>query len=250
MDKITVVTVTYNCEEIISKTLESCCHQDYENMEYIIIDGTSKDKTLDIIKTYSEKISLLISEPDKGIYDAMNKGIDAASGEWIFFLNAGDVFYSDNTLSKIFTGNLNDVDAVLGNYYSTDKDGINFHKVERPFYQKNHLYLSMGFNHQCIFVRTKWAKHLMFDLSFKCCADYNMLYTMYQKGARFLYVNVPVSIIEGRYGFSQSHVKIQRYEEAKIRGLEKTFKFKLYDLYKCCRMAIKKLIVKNTNLLL
>ena len=102
MDKITIVTVTYNCSKILKETLESCINQDYENVEYIIIDGASTDGTLDIINQHSENISFILSEPDKGIYDAMNKGIEHATGEWIFFLNAGDKFYSNKTLSDLF----------------------------------------------------------------------------------------------------------------------------------------------------
>lgn len=242
MYKITIITVTYNCEHSISKTLESCISQDYKNLEYIVIDGASSDKTLEIIRAYSNNVSLIISEPDKGIYDAMNKGIIAATGDWIFFLNAGDIFYGVNTLSKIFDNNFNDSDAVLGDYYIVTEKGLKLHKTERPFYQKNHLYLSMGFNHQSIFVRTKWAKKLMFDLTFQCCADYNMLYKMFREGAKFKYLPIPITIIEGRFGFSLSHANIQRYEEAKVRGIENTISFKIYDRYKKIRAMIKQLI--------
>lgn len=244
MYKITIVTVTYNCENSIRKTLESCISQDYKNLEYIVIDGASSDKTLEIIGTYSNNVNLIISEPDKGIYDAMNKGIIAATGDWIFFLNAGDIFNASNILSRIFGNDLNDADAVLGDYYIVTEKGLKLHKIERPFYQKNHLYLSMGFNHQCIFVRTIWAKKLMFDLSFKCCADYNMLYGMFREGAKFKYLSIPITIIEGRFGFSQSHANIQRYEEAKVRGIENTISFKIYDKYKRMRALIKRLLVR------
>lgn len=242
MEKISVVTVTYNCEDIIESTLKSCTSQDYDNIEYIVIDGASTDNTVQLINKYSDKISKFISEPDKGIYDAMNKGIISASGEWIFFLNAGDIFNSRDTLSRIFLQSFEGIDAVVGDYYSRGQSDIRFHKVERPFYQKNHLYLSMGFNHQCVFVRTVWAKQLMFDLSYKCCADFNMLYSMYNKGAKFVHIDVPVSIIEGRYGFSQTHVNIQRKEEARVRGIDKTLMFKLYDKYKNIRAGIKRFI--------
>lgn len=239
MDKITIVTVTYNCSKILKETLESCINQDYENVEYIIIDGASTDGTLGIINQYSENISFILSEPDKGIYDAMNKGIEHATGEWIFFLNAGDKFYSNKTLSDLFHNIDSESDAVLGDYYSLSNKGLILHKVDRPFYSDNPYYLSMGFNHQCIFVKTKWAKKLMFDLSFKCCADYNMIFQMYKHGAKFEYKEMPITIIEGRYGFSQKHVNIQRYEEARVLGKEHDLSFKLYDLYKRIRALIK-----------
>lgn len=100
--KVTVVTVCYNAAETIEKTMLSVINQTYDNVEYLIIDGGSKDETLSIIKKYEYKISKWISEPDKGIYDAMNKAIKMATGEWINFMNAGDSFASNDVLEKIF----------------------------------------------------------------------------------------------------------------------------------------------------
>jgi glycosyltransferase involved in cell wall biosynthesis len=98
---ISIVTVVYNCEETLEKTIQSVINQTYENIEYIIIDGGSTDSTLDIIKKYEENISYWISEKDGGIYDAMNKGASVANGDFVIFMNAGDNFYSINILEKI-----------------------------------------------------------------------------------------------------------------------------------------------------
>ena len=99
---ISIITVVFNGEKYLEETIQSVINQTYSNVEYIIIDGGSSDGTLDIIKKYEERIDYWVSEKDKGIYDAMNKGIDVASGEWINFMNAGDGFYADDVLDKIF----------------------------------------------------------------------------------------------------------------------------------------------------
>lgn len=98
---ISIVTVVYNGEKYLEETIQSVLNQTYDNIEYIIIDGCSTDGTIDIIKKYEEKIDYWVSERDRGIYDAMNKGILLASGEWINFMNAGDTIYTKNTLALI-----------------------------------------------------------------------------------------------------------------------------------------------------
>ena len=102
MPKISVVTVCYNAVETIEKTILSVINKTYQNIEYIIIDGASTDGTVDIINRYRDKIAYFVSEPDKGIYDAMNKGINAATGDWISFMNAGDTFYCNKTIHRLF----------------------------------------------------------------------------------------------------------------------------------------------------
>lgn len=96
--KISVITVCYNCVSVIEQTIKSVLEQTYPNIEYIIIDGGSMDGTVDIIKKYSDTVTYWISEPDNGIYDAMNKGIDMATGDYLNFMNAGDTFFEDKAI--------------------------------------------------------------------------------------------------------------------------------------------------------
>lgn len=99
--KFSVITVTYNAESVLEDTILSVISQTYHHVEYIIVDGASKDGTLSIINRYKDRITKVISEPDKGLYDAMNKGIRQATGDYLCFLNAGDSFHEDNTLQQI-----------------------------------------------------------------------------------------------------------------------------------------------------
>ncbi|MCC6207813.1 MAG: glycosyltransferase [Gammaproteobacteria bacterium] len=122
---ITIVTVTYNCAPTLEDTIKSVLSQSYENLEYIIIDGGSSDGTLDIIRQYEDRISYWISENDNGIYDAMNKGIRAATGEYVGMLNADDYFSSADVLKWVSEAmDSQEVDAVHGNLDIVDKNNV------------------------------------------------------------------------------------------------------------------------------
>lgn len=99
--KFSIITVTYNAEKVLEDTIQSVISQTYHHIEYIIVDGASKDGTISIINRYRPHIHTVVSEPDKGLYDAMNKGIALASGDYLCFLNAGDCFHEDDTLETI-----------------------------------------------------------------------------------------------------------------------------------------------------
>ncbi len=99
--KFSIITVTYNAGKVLEDTIQSVITQTYKNMEYILVDGGSTDNTLSIINQYRSMIQQVISEPDRGLYDAMNKGIKMATGDYICFLNAGDAFHEDDTLQQM-----------------------------------------------------------------------------------------------------------------------------------------------------
>lgn len=100
---ISIITVTYNCVDVIEKTINSVLTQTYSNKEFIIVDGGSTDGTLDVIRKYQDEIDIFVSEPDNGVYDAMNKGIALAHGKWVNMMNAGDIFASQEVLTLIFS---------------------------------------------------------------------------------------------------------------------------------------------------
>lgn len=115
---ISIITVCYNCKKSLEKTIKSVTSQTYQNKEFIIIDGYSHDGTADLVNSYTSAIDVFISEPDNGIYDAMNKGIKLSSGEWLIFMNAGDTFYDENVLTHIFEENFSkDIQFIYSDYF-------------------------------------------------------------------------------------------------------------------------------------
>ena len=171
---ITIITVVRNGEETLEATILSVINQTYSNIEYIIIDGASTDGTVDIIKKYEGKIDYWISEPDKGVYDAMNKGIFRTEGGWINFLNSGDTFYNNNVINDIFANDLNEVDVVYGDLVISIE---NFKTIKRSLPPKKENIQTLC--HQTIFVRTEVQKKYFFDLQYQIASDYDSLLKMY-----------------------------------------------------------------------
>ena len=181
---ITIVTVVYNSKTEIEKTIQSVLTQTYDNVEYIIVDGASKDGTLDCIKKYEDEIDYWQSEPDKGIYDAMNKGIALATGDYIALLNAGD-WYEKNTVEMIVENiNKSKFDIYYGmlRIYSTHHEflwifGIHHNYIDRCMIA-----------HPTAFVSKEVYKSYKYDIRYKSAADYDLFLTLFQKGKTFLFV--------------------------------------------------------------
>ena len=133
MTKISIITVVYNSEKYIRRTIESIVGQDYPAVEYIIIDGKSKDTTMQIVNEYRDRIAVVVSEPDKGLYDAMNKGLRLATGSYVLYINSGDALSSPTLLSDIFNNVPADSDVIYGDTQITDEDGNILHnRRHRP----------------------------------------------------------------------------------------------------------------------
>jgi len=183
--KISVVTVCYNAVAAIENTILSVLNQTYPNIEYIIIDGASTDGTVDIVKKYLDKITYFVSEPDKGIYDAMNKGVDVATGEWINFMNSGDSFATDHTISDIFGRGIDyeGQDVIYGDTLYVYSGSPILYKA-KPL---STLEYRMAFCHQSSYVRTHLLKLRHFDLHFKYVADYDFFHHLYINGHSFHY---------------------------------------------------------------
>lgn len=152
---LSVITIVYNNVKDIERTLLSVINQDYDAIEYIIIDGGSTDGTVDIIKNYEDKIAKWVSEPDKGIYNAMNKGLKMASGDYILFMNSGDEIYDNSTVSNVFSSEPN-ADIYYGETEMFNEDweslGTRRHKAPEKFTWRSFRY-GMSISHQAIYIR-------------------------------------------------------------------------------------------------
>ncbi|MCB9361651.1 MAG: glycosyltransferase [Flavobacteriales bacterium] len=244
--KISIITVVYNNKLHIENTILSVLNQTYKNIEYIIIDGNSSDGTLEIIKKYIDNLGCLISEQDNGIYDAMNKGLLKASGEWIYFLNSGDTFYSNDTLHNIFSSESFDkADLIYGNHES------NYGYFKRIHTPKalSHLWKGMIFSHQGMFVKTNLMKVNPFDLSFKISADYNFIYNLYKQNKTFKHINIIIATLEAG-GLSEININKTHIERWKIiRNYEHSFYHNLVyliELFKIYIIQIIKFIFPNS----
>ncbi len=192
LPKITVVTVTYNAEQYLEQTIKSVIAQDYPNIEYIVIDGASSDKTVDIIKQYEKYITYWISEADSGIYDAMNKGIDIATGEWINFMNAGDLFSTNMILKDIFYKNYNS-SVLYSDTYIINKnlDIISEYKAENL---ENFFISKMPFTHQSSFTKLDVISNFPFRRDYKLASDFDLFFKLYIKKYKFEYLpNVKIA---------------------------------------------------------
>jgi len=207
---ISIITVVYNGEKYLEETIRSVINQTYDNVEYIIIDGGSSDGTLDIIKKYEDQIDYWISEKDKGIYDAMNKGVDVVSGEWINFMNAGDMFYDDKVLINISKFHIDeniqciygDVSTNYGNFEVIKKAG-NISELNK----------GMQFSHQSLFVKSDYHKANKFDLSYKSAGDFNFIFNSYMDNVQFFYARLIFSKVSN--GGVSDIKRINSLKEAK-----------------------------------
>lgn len=212
--KISVITVCYNSVDTIEKTILSVLNQTYIDIEYIVIDGGSMDGTVDIIKKYNDNISYWVSEPDKGIYDAMNKGIAVATGDYINFMNSGDKFFNDKTIESIFTKIYHDEDVIYGETLKIS-DYCSYIEQCMPLEKMRHI---LPFGHQATFVKTTTIRDNLFDLHYKSASDYNQFFQIWKKGGKFIYVPQIVAIFDARDGFSALNIPIVLKEIAEING--------------------------------
>lgn len=228
---VSIITVVFNGKNTLEKTILSVINQNYQNIEYIIIDGGSTDGTLEIIHKYEKEIDYWISEKDNGIYDAMNKGILAANGKFVNFMNAGDYFFDNNILQKLPLNPLSKI--IFGNImYESGK------VFESTFDYR--MYLKNTLHHQSAFYALDLLKQLgLFDTNFKILADYDMNFKALKLGIKFEQVPLLVAICSD-YGISDIPKFTNYNEEVKIRLKSNYLLGVLLASYSYIRFIVKK----------
>lgn len=229
-----IITVVLNAQEQLKHTLESALSQKCDDYEYIIIDGESTDGTLDVIKNYAMLNSNIryISETDSGIYNAMNKGIQMASGEYILFLGAGDVFFDDEVLHRVSEHKGYDVIYGYGYFSSGPQKG------EKIGCRLNRfgIFLDRCVAHQATYVKTDLMKQYGFNENYKAYADQDFLIHMYKIKKTFCYMNEPLCYYDGN-GLSSQEENRKKYLDDHLRIL-KCYYPALFFLRLCGRKVL------------
>lgn len=195
--KVTIVTVTYNCVNDVEKTLLSVLSQDYPNLEYIVVDGASTDGTLELIKKYRTRINVLVSEPDTGIYHAMNKALNLASGRWCGFLNAGDYYADEKVISTLFEGTTEEdsLRVIYGNtkYILASGDHITHSTstIDRFAWTISRY---QPYTHQAVFYNITQKTDCLYDLRYRIAADYDVACRYWKRYGIEAYRYVPITV--------------------------------------------------------
>lgn len=180
--KISIITINYNQKAFLRETIESVVNQQYENLEYIIIDGGSTDGSVEVIKEYEEYISFWVSEPDEGIYAALNKGLKNVTGEWFNFMNSGDFFSEKDSLMEFVKHFDDQFSLVYSDCLLLAPNG----EIKRDSQQglfKYSIFLN-ALNHQSIFFNTQKAKDLEYDTTYKIASDLDLIVRLFFQCSR------------------------------------------------------------------
>lgn len=216
---ISIISVVYNAEFYLEQTLLSVVKQSYPNIELIIIDGGSTDGTVDIIKKYESKISYWISEPDKGIYDAMNKGLKAVNGNWVNFVGAGDIIL--NVLSKVAPLLKNDNVIYYGDVYRNDTLQVYNGKYNAFKFSR------VSICHQAIFYPASVYKDYEYDLKYRSNSDHHLNLRLYgDKRYQWAYFPIIIAIYEGG-GYSELNIDYEFIKD-RIKVVKNSFPLVVY----------------------
>ncbi len=249
---ISIITVVYNDVKNIEKSIRNTLCQTYPQIELIVVDGDSTDGTVEIVKKYSDKIKW-ISEPDKGLYDAMNKGTHMASGDWVIFHNCGDFFLSRDSIKRVFDEYKEDKGEQFILAQTRDVESYGFIDREPGILSKSY-YDAMPVCPPATFVRRTWMLKYPYDIQYRNSADYDFFVRSLKNGATFFYVNQPLVLFDCTEGTTAEHYDVTIKEnivhltvsgasEKSISKWEKLLKRYKRNKWLYCHIPIMKLII-------
>lgn len=240
---LSIITVCFKAKEDVLKTMDNILAQSQKPSEYLVVDGGSEDGTYELLQQYEERFAgagiafWYVSEPDKGIYDAMNKGTRMAKGQWLLFLNAGDLFADSRVLERIFQ-QPSDGQIIYGDTLCIYQGNTKLY----PALPLEHLTYEMAFCHQSAFVRRELLLQEPYDTSYKVCADHRFFLSMYLQGKNFDYRPFPISVYEIA-GYSDKNKMVSHKEKHRMQKELGIFHFSLPWLIReisfYCKQGIK-----------
>lgn len=239
---VSVITVCFNAEKSILMTMDSVLGQTYPFLEYILIDGGSSDRTLSLIEEKKPLFEakgirlVVVSEPDRGIYDAMNKGLSYSKGDWINFMNAGDRFADSRVLEDLFKTDIQPSEQVI---YGDTILHLQFGDVTMLPKPIGYMRKKMAFCHQSTLVAGDLMRREKFDLHYRLAADYAFFYRYYQQGGHFRYIHRTIAWYESEEGASSKNRLQVNREYARIQGKADRLSWKLWFVFKVLRVKLK-----------
>lgn len=238
--KLSVITVCKNAASTIEQTIQSVINQKSDKVEYIVIDGESTDGTMSIIGKYLDSMDVVVSEPDNGIYDAMNKGIDLATGDIISFINSDD-WYAPNVLEKVIECFENSKADIIYTNFTEIEDGEYFYRRYDKF-RLEKLRQMQPIPHPASFVKSRLYKENHFDTRYNISADCHFFWEMYNQGKKFQYLDVDASFYR-KTGFSSVNLDKTLYQMREISlSLAEKYGYLTDDLNNqydyCCYAAV------------
>lgn len=223
MKKISVITVNFNGKAGLEKTIKSVTSQTFQNFEYLIIDGGSTDGSLAIIEQNTDKLDYWISEPDNGVYQAMNKGIKKATSEFVIFMNGGDTFFDENVLANIEKDLTNDFDIYYGDNYKVKENGAKRLKTYPEKLTFSFFYTS-SINHQSTFIRKSlFEKYFYYNESYKIVSDWEFfVYTICYANVSTKYLKKTIAMYDFT-GISSNAQFSELFSDEKKQSLQRFF---------------------------
>lgn len=215
--KFSIITINYNNKIGLEKTILSVLSQNYENYEYIIVDGGSTDGSQEIIEHYKEQISWWCSEPDKGVYNAMNKGIDHATGDYVNFMNSGDVFYDEHVLTNIVTAKPT-ADVIYGDWMRWYSNSIQTFMKAPQKISLSFFYRGDNICHQAMLVRREVHCEQRYNEVYKILADWDLWQRLYLLSCTFQYLPITICRFDANSGLSETLHGVTKAERKRIRG--------------------------------